>query len=118
MGKTVKKTRGGQKGNKNALRHGFYAELYTAEDLKRNKAGINIEDEQQILRSKAYRLAKKISFNGEIDDKELKAMNTLVLIIQEINTIERTKILAKGHGGDIATSIMDAIMQMNPYKDL
>ena len=112
------KKRGGQAGNKNALKHGYYSELFSTLDIRRAKTGNNIEDEQALLRSKAFRLAKRIHFDGELDETELKAMNTLSLIIQQINTIERTKLLAKGHGGDIATTILEAIQALDPWTDL
>lgn len=108
----------GAKGNKNAQKHGFYSKLYTLDEAARLRQDIDMDDEQKLLRTKAYRLAKKLDLNGNLDETELKAMNTLSIIIQTINTLERTKLLARGHGGEIGKTILEALMELDPYDNL
>jgi hypothetical protein len=41
-----------------------------------------------------------------------------MLAVQHINTIERTILLARGKGGDLGKTILDALQEMNPDQDL
>lgn len=115
----MKNKKGAQKGNKNALKHGFYSELLTAKEIARlNKIkDIDLDDEIKLLRSIVYKLREKMDMNAVTED-ELKRLNTLANIVQVINTTTRTKLLARGGGGEIAQTIMEAIMSLDPYKEL
>ena len=79
------RTRGGQPGNKNNLRHGFYSELFTAEDSQRLDGEINILDDLKAMRIKAYRLFKLTTLK-KIDEKEIRAFDCLARALQFINT--------------------------------
>jgi uncharacterized protein YjcR len=116
---TTKRKPGAQKRNKNALKHGFYSELLTVKEQARfNKLkDIDLDDEIKLLRAIVYKLRENISLN-DLSEDELKALNTLANIIQVINTTTRTKLLARGGGGEIAQTIMEAIMSLDPYKEL
>jgi hypothetical protein len=115
---TQKKNRGGQKNNKNALKHGFYSELLSPAEIARlNKIkGVDLDDEVKLLRSLTYKLAEQID-TKQIEEAR-KTANTIANIIQVINTTQRTKLLARGGGGEIAQTIMQAIMSLDPYKEL
>ena len=116
--KTSGRRIGGQPGNKNALRHGFYSQLYTVADKKRLKDSI-IEDEQALFRIKAYRLAELTPLNsGAVSDGEMRLLEILNLYGIAINTFERTILLARGHGGAIGDTILEALREMNPDEDL
>lgn len=108
-----------KKGNKNALKHGFYSELLSNAEIARlNKIKeIDLEDEIKLLRSIVHKLKENISLK-KLEEDELKALNTLAIIVQTINTTQRTKLLARGGGGEIAQTIMEAIMSLDPYKEL
>lgn len=114
-----KRKQGAQKGNKNALKHGFYSELLTPAELARlNKVKeIDLDDEIKLLRSIVFRLRKIVSIE-ELNEDELKALNTIGNIVQVINTTQRTKLLARGGGGEIAQTIMEAILSLDPYREL
>lgn len=114
-----KAKRGGQPGNKNNLKHGFYSELLTKTEVARlNKIkDIDLDDETKLLRSIAYKIRESLSLT-ELSEEELKAVNTIANLIQVINTTQRTKLLARGGGGEIAQTIMEAIMSIDPYKEL
>ena len=107
---------GGQPGNKNALRHGFYSKLYKAGDESRLKES-TIDDEQEIARLKAYALAALTPLK-HLSDIELFAIDRLNSLLITINTIERTKLLARGHGGDIGADILQALRELNPDEEL
>ena len=108
-----------RKGNKNALKHGFYSELLTREEQARLSKikDIDLEDEIKMLRSVVFGIRKNISLTNPSED-DLKTLNTLANIVQVINTTYRTKLLARGGGGEIATTIMEAILSLDPYKEL
>lgn len=112
------KKKGAQPGNKNALKHGFYSELLTRDEIARlNKIkDIDLDDEIKILRALTYRLAEQIETSAM--DEARKTANTISNIVQVINTTQRTKLLARGGGGEIAQTIMEALMSLDPYKEL
>jgi len=119
-GRTSKSTtgrrRGGQPGNKNGLRHGFYSHLYTIEEEKELRDS-SIEDEQSIARFKARRFAELTPLKNPTE-RELAIFDRFNAILITINTIERTRLLARGHGGEIEDEIWKAIMELNPYEEL
>lgn len=114
----MKKKRGAPKGNKNALKHGFYSELLTSAEVARlNKlTEIDLDDETKILRALVYRLTEEVD-TSQLDEAR-KTANTIANIVQVINTTQRTKLLARGGAGEIAQTIMEALMSLDPYKDL
>lgn len=109
--------RGGQPGNKNALRHGFYSELFTTADSKRLDGETKILEDQKAMRIKAFRLFQLTPLET-IEEKELKAFACFVRAIIAIDTLERTLLLARGHGGQIGDDILTALREMNPDEDL
>lgn len=112
------KKKGGQPGNKNALKHGIYSELLTPKEIARlNKiTEIDLDDETKILRALVHRLIEKIDMK-ELDEAR-KTANAVANMIQIINTTQRTKLLARGGTGEIAQTIMEAILSLDPYKEL
>ena len=115
--KSAKRTTGAQPGNKNAQKHGFYSDLYTLEEKERLSGSATIEDEQELLRTTAYRLARHLHFDT-LNAEELNGMFHLMLAVQHINTIERTILLARGRGGELGKTILEALKEMNPDEDL
>ena len=117
-----KTTRGGQKGNKNAAKHGFYSKLLSAEEQARLNEikDIDLEDENALLRSIIYRLAGQIEqrLDKSNIDEARKTANTIATIVQTMNTTQRTKLLARGGGGEIAQTLLEALMGLDPYKEL
>lgn len=113
-GKTSKRPSGAQRGNMNNLRHGFYLECFTDAEKKLLHTKFNVEDELKLLRVKALRLAKLTPLNS-IAEEELTALDRLYKAVQEMNTIERTKLLGLGHGGELGKSILEALDEMDPY---
>lgn len=115
---------GASKGNKNALKHGFYSKQFTPEETKR-LAGAEphgVESELELLRVCIDRLAKQLDFKpvyltdkdeNEIrDDHYLKQLNTLTLIAQALATLERTHYLTRGKGGAMEIALIQALEEL------
>ncbi len=115
--KPTGRTSGAQLGNKNAQKHGFYSDLYSLEEKKRLCQVSKIEDEQKLLRTMAFRIAGHLHFES-LNPEELNGMFHLMLAVQHINTIERTILLARGKGGELGKTILEALKDMDPDKDL
>jgi hypothetical protein len=107
---------GGQPGNKNALRHGFYADMWNIKTGK-ELAGSIIEDELSLARIKAHALAEETPLKDP-DEAELRKYDRLIATLIAIGTLERIRLLAKGNGGEIGMTILEALRELNPYEEL
>ena len=108
-------------GNKNALRHGFYAKrFFDAENKALDDASpINIESEIALLRVCVDRLTKELDFgkvmhkdqqmNQHRDDHYLQQLNTLSIMTQSISSLARTHFLMAGKSGAVLDSIQEAL---------
>lgn len=114
---TSGRKKGGQPGNQNALRHGFYSELFTIADSQRLDGELNILDDQKALRIKAFRLFQLTPLKTN-NEKELRTFDRLIQVLISINTLERTRMLARGHGGEIGQTILEALRELNPDEEL
>jgi len=115
---------GAQKGNKNALRHGFYSRRYTTDEKTRLEAteSIDVQSEIALLRVCMDRLAEQLDFekykvkdsNGNTltDDHYLKQLNTLSIMTGSLSTLTRTHYLIRGKAGDVNDSIMRALEEL------
>jgi hypothetical protein len=109
--------KGGQPGNKNALRHGFYSELFSTEDSHRLDKEFNLLDELKAMRVKAFHLFRLTPLE-KFNKRELITFDRFLNAIISINTLERTRLLARGHGGEIGQTILEALRELNPYEEL
>src|ERR1700690_1970623 len=110
--------RGGQPGNKNALRHGIYSKCFSAAEELEVKDS-TIEGEQQLARKIVLYLARLLDFKSHtISELELSIIGHINDYLITINTLERTRLLARGHGGEIGQTIIEALRELNPYEDL
>jgi hypothetical protein len=115
------KPKGGQAGNKNAQKHGFYSKRFTVEERERLDASgtTDIQAEINLLRVCVDRLTQQLSFkeitrsdnNGtEFRDAHyLAQLNTLSAMTTSISTLIRTHYLTHGKSGGIQTSIQEAL---------
>ena len=119
------KPRGGQAGNKNALKHGFYSKHYTAEERRRLDSvsdKIDVLAEINLLRVQIDRLTEQVNFkevmrydnNGEKfrDAHYLAQLNTLSAMTTSMTTLIRTHYLTHGKSGDIQSSILAALEEL------
>src|SRR5688500_15969467 len=100
--------RGGQPGNKNALKHGFYSTGWTEDEIKRlgEAEDVDVLAEIQLIRIMIDRLKGQIEFDEKIiddsqgnkrrDDHYLQQLNTLTAAAQSLATLVRTQYLVKG----------------------
>ena len=122
--KTTGKKPGAQPGNKNAMRHGFYAKRFTADEQTRldTTDATDVQSEIALIRVCIDRLTQELSFkivsvadtqgNTTRDDHYLKQLNTLGLMTQSLSTLTRTHYLTHGKGGDVADAIMHALEEL------
>ncbi len=122
--------RGAQAGNKNALRHGFYAKQFKAEEIQRldEQEPTDVKAEIELLRVMLDRLTDQLDFdpvyqpgkdeNGAPiqtqirDDHYLKQLNTMTLIAQSIATLARTDHLIHGKTGSVQDAILQALEEL------
>lgn len=107
--------RGGQPGNRNAERHGFYSKRFTEDELSNleDRDRFTVEDEIDLLRVYADRISRLVPLNGtQLAEMDLKALNTLSILSQSISTLIRTHYLVKGKGGAVEQSILEALEEL------
>lgn len=115
---------GGQPGNKNAEKHGFYSKNFTADEKKRIDTAdrFSLEHELDLLRVHIDRLIQEISFeeishhddkgNETRDGHYLAQLNTLSIMTQSLSTLIRTHYLTRGKGGTVEQGIMEALEEL------
>lgn len=104
-----------RKGNKNALKHGFYAQRYTLEETTGlDKTRQDLLDEISVLRVFARRVTDRLSDKsaGEYSEDDIRCLNTLVNITTSIGTLMRSQALVSGKSSSIEKSIEDAVLSM------
>jgi len=116
--------RGGQPGNKNALKHGFYSKGFTADEISRldSADALDVTAEVHLNRVMIDRLQAEISFDAEMmtdsntnqirNDHYLRQLNTLAAMTAAQATLVRTQYLIKGKAGDVQSSILAALEEL------
>lgn len=121
-----KRRQGGQPGNKNAEKHGFYSKQFTAEQQERLKDSdrTSLESEIDLLRVCMDRLYRQLDLepvylpnkdggqSQQRDDHYLKQLNTLALMNQSLSTTIRTQYLTRGKGGQVEQTILEALAEL------
>ena len=105
----------GKKGNRNALKHGFYAQRFTdAESRNLDQARQDLLDEIAMLRIFADRIAGRLSEKepANYSEDDLKCLNTLVNITTSIGTLMRSQALMTGKHSTVEKAIEDAVLSM------
>ena len=121
--KTGRKS-GGQPGNKNAMRHGFYAQRFTADQNNRldQQKPVDVQSEIALIRVCIEKLRDELNLepayltdgqkNETRDEHYLKQLNTLGLMTQALSTLVRTQHLVHGKSGDVQDSILRALEEL------
>ena len=107
--------RGGQPGNSNALKHGFYSRKFKDLDVKDLQAvTATIDDEIAALRVAARRVFEYADQVGESDPMDaIKAFGVFGSQVKTIGGLLRTKAIASSNAGDeIARAAIDAILEV------
>jgi hypothetical protein len=84
---------GGQVGNNNALKHGFYARYFTKAEVDRLDTDVKgeLQDEEELLRLYLARVAATIK-DGHMDhDKYVSDTRTVSLAVGRIESIQRSR---------------------------
>ena len=112
----AKRHHGGQPGNKNAEKHGFYSRRFTAEETSklnaRDRDRYSLDDEIDLLTVYLDRIAKLVTAEKAISEQDLKTLNTLALMAQGKSTLIRTHYLVKGKGGLVEQTILEALEEL------
>lgn len=104
----------GSRGNRNALKHGFYASLWTREELVGLKKAGEVNDvngEINLLRVVIRRIAKTIPQIIEQEKIEvcLHTVSTLSLAVQCLSTVVRTNLIGGNELPLTEVAILDAL---------
>lgn len=128
--KTSARRQGGQPGNKNAEKHGFYSRHFTVDEATRLEGSdrLSIEAEIDLIRVCIDRLTEQLDFepvylmgkdqNGapiqtqQRDGHYLQQLNTLSVMSQSLATLQRTHYLTRGKGGSVEKDIMEALEEL------
>jgi hypothetical protein len=89
----IKRNRGGQPGNRNAFRHGYYSKSFSEEELKRLDDHVKGEftDEIAVARVNAGRLAELLKeYKTMPFENMIAASNALNNFLDRIQTLSRT----------------------------
>jgi hypothetical protein len=89
----VRRRRGAQPGNNNALKHGFYSHTFTDSEIDRLDNSIvgEFKDEEALMRSLISRSAEAMK-NGEMTYYDyIVALRAVVLAVGRIESLHRTR---------------------------
>ena len=115
----LKRRRGAQPGNSNALRHGFYAKSFTDAEMHRLDADIEGEfiDEIALARTNAARLAELLKDykNMSLDDV-VSASNALNNYLDRIQSLSRAQRFMYRNQTTME-QIMDELALIPPEED-
>jgi RNA polymerase-binding transcription factor DksA len=91
---SVKRNRGGQLGNHNAFKHGFYSELYkrTEKEKLSQLQNADLTGEIELLRIQLNRYLESESTQDQLDyETRLQALRTVSLAVECLNRMIRTQ---------------------------
>ena len=110
----TKKKRGGQSGNKNALKHGFYSAYFrTAEKRDFNAEYQDLTSEINLARAMARRLTKNILPKMDnLTEEDIPTANLLLNATKAIATLKRTQAILTHGLSDVEKAILQAIMEL------
>jgi hypothetical protein len=113
---TAKRMRGGQVGNTNALKHGFYASTFKPEEIRKLEKmdGIEINDDLVLLRTLIKRTV--ISMNGlsGLDIFEyLRGIRVITFAGSCIEKLERTRRLVFKESTELENIVMNSLRELN-----
>ena len=117
------------KGNKNALKHGFYARHFSDDEISRLKKkalrSSGLQGEINALRVIADRIIERLAAEGLHPDKAgdmnpatIGTLNTLVFTLTSISTLTRTQQIITGQYQPVEQAIMDALAELNAEEGI
>jgi hypothetical protein len=112
---------GGQPCNQNAVKHGFYVKIFSQGE--RIRLGLNeddLESEFKACRVFIFRMVSRLSNgalppdgSGDMDDKLINSINSLMNAFTTMATLARTHQIVTGKYEPTETAILDALADIN-----
>jgi hypothetical protein len=114
---TAKKPRGGQPGNTNALKHGFYASLFNSAERRRLEKfdQDEIDDDIALLRVLTKRVAASMLHPPQTAPltigQRLAALRVITYASARLEKMQRTKRLLRGPEPDMVEEAIKAVLE-------
>ena len=110
----AKRSRGGQPGNKNALKHGFYSAYFRKaekRDFENGSMGDGLESEIMLLRAVIRRIARSTlpHVDKQMSDEILRQTHTLLAAAKTLATLKRTQAILTRGLSDVEMAIYQAL---------
>jgi len=108
----------GTKGNRNAVKHGFYARHFTAKEKrelgKKPDGDTGLNSEVDMLRVLASRILHDFDAGGKdyADPDNVPTLGAIIACASRVNTIIRTEHIITGEDNQTYTAIMEAIAEI------
>jgi hypothetical protein len=116
----LKRKRGGQPGNRNSYKHGFYANNFSCDERRNLTHNPDLESEMKAMRVIANRmLARILSYGlgsedeGVIDKSTLNAINVLNYTFTTIANMSRSYQLILGEYKPLEIAILTALHEVS-----
>jgi hypothetical protein len=108
--KEQKRTRGGQPGNLNALKHGFYAKHFKADELQElaDATAVNLNGEIGLTRVAARRVLALLD-EAEDADQRVALLNAITMAAMRVASLLKTKKYLSGDGDDMGAALSEAL---------
>jgi hypothetical protein len=112
---------GGQPGNKNAEKHGFYSKLFShGEKIRLTKSDASLEGEIKSTRVVGYRILEILTTGPlppggtkKLNDNALNTISTFFNAMTNLATLTRSFQIATGKYKPGETAILDALAELN-----
>jgi hypothetical protein len=112
---------GGQPGNKNAEKHGFYSKLFSqGEKIRLGKSDSSLEGEIKATRVVGYRILEILSTGPlppagikKLSDNALNTISSFFGAMTQLSTLTRSFQIATGKYKPAETAILDALAELN-----
>lgn len=111
--KPMKRKRGGQPGNRNALKHGFYSKGYAIGEIDDLDAMLKegLEDEIVMLRVMTRRLVELADGNKSIESA-IANLNTLGAAATRLGGLLKTQKILYGDDSSVSSALSEAISEV------
>jgi len=114
-----KKKRGGQPGNKNALKHGFYTAYFRPAEKRDFGKGDDgtVQSEINLARSIARRLARGVLHKlDDLSEEDIPTARLLLDATKTVATLKRTQAILTNGLSDVEEAILQAIMELEDER--
>jgi len=118
--------KGGQPGNRNAEKHGFYSKMFSqGEKIRLGKSDASLEGEIKSTRVAAYRIFEILSTGPlppggtkKLNSNALETINTYFNAMTQLSSLTRSFQIATGKYKPAETAILDALAELNAEEGI